>query len=1059
MGIAQLDRQVLVTSGPARYLDAKKLSDLHDCQYLVLLGEPGLGKSIALNYLAAKYDTRALRAYRCEIRETGSDVPFFVDGLDEAPLDRAMNIAGGFYRAEGCKWRVSCRVEDWNSGGQLSEAFSRDHAAALDEPVVALLQPLDGVEAEAILHEMGHTSPGELLERLHTVGGTPFAMTPLGLRFLVDLPTDFQFDGRFDLYEQGVQRLAREENPAKQSGTEHPAVTEILEVAGKCFLTMLLCGRHGLRKVGRDEHSLSREDLGLRPAVFEAVLDTGLFLKDGDSFRAMHRSVQEFLAARFLAHAVRDGKVPFERALTLLVAGDGLPPDQNKSVFAWFAAHLEEAGHFYSSEKLVRLDPESLATHGDPGSLSTASRAYILRNMGERDPYFRSGVQESASSGTCLAGLVKPDVLSVAEEVLCAPSLNTHRVLTTLMAVAQGHPIQDMTTACLEVVHRPQVGVVCREHAVKAWAHCCGPSAAHVWDEIDRLIADDEIEWEERDRVVAELFCLLPPADLSTSDVIRVLDAFRRPVGASIASPLRHGLPNIYALRDIGWHIAASPIWRTLILENPKAWFVVHGTGSLEHRLAYVVCTAALVHNPDVGLCDFIHLMIATGAIVGADSASFGTLAMKWIGAREDHVEVAKALCMALDEEVAVRGMLSAGFRMVGLSVTPEFSRWLLTSEDIILTLGVTTVAKIAVDIARGVDESVPVWFNDLVKDLGERGAAPAARTAVDTLVQEQSTLRQAAALGSVDSMLSQNMQLWDGDLSAIAAGESEDPLHWGAVVYCGHQVLFEMPRGVFGEDLVRTVFGVELGTAILSGIVELLIKGHAPRVVAAAAASILLSKGEFTVLDGLEPQALLEIVVAVDEVRDASIRESLVGYVLGRLSALVVSDPAQLSVVVRAFVGQQRLLTALVRHSQRSSFHTWFLRLLLADPVSLTGSALSELIYIAEFNLPEAELLEAACTVLEKESFSDLQPDVLYVPGVHMHLNSMRKRDLLRWAVLGALRAPERFAKTLSEGVKVADMATVGLIVLEGFNQRELHLDAEKSVEGCRALLRVLMV
>ncbi|MDT4833028.1 hypothetical protein FQZ97_666130 [compost metagenome] len=161
----------------------------------------------------------------------------------------------------------------------------------------------------------------------------------------------------------------------------------------------------------------------------------------------------------------------------------------------------------------------------------------------------------------------------------------------------------------------------------------------------------------------------------------------------------------------------------------------------------------------------------------------------------------------------------------------------------------------------------------------------------------------------------------------------------------------------------------------------------------------------------------------------------------------------------VQAFVSKQSLVTALYRHSQASGFHTWFVRRQFAAPASLTGNVLSELISIAQALLPEEYLLEAAAAVLGKERFSDRQPaDSPHLPGVHAHLNSMRIRDLLRWAFVGTLYAPNSFAAALSEGVKVADLPTVSQILLEGAYQEECHLAPSRRAMGCGAVLRVLM-
>ncbi|WP_167144613.1 hypothetical protein [Pseudomonas sp. OTU750018] len=232
----------------------------------------------------------------------------FIDALDEVPIQNTIEIAKSLEELPTVRWRVSCRAEDWNEGGKLSRAFGHGLAALDVAPVVAQLQPLSEEEAIAVLTAFGCAAPITLLSTLQTLRSTPFVLSPLGLKFLMSVkPERLPSLTRFELYESGARHFATEHNPSKtedRQGSE-PAPDVVLDYAGRIFLTLLLAGKHGLQlSAPVADTMLSVHDAGLDPLARETVLDTPLFMKKGENFLPFHRSIQEFLAARYLARMV-----------------------------------------------------------------------------------------------------------------------------------------------------------------------------------------------------------------------------------------------------------------------------------------------------------------------------------------------------------------------------------------------------------------------------------------------------------------------------------------------------------------------------------------------------------------------------------------------------------------------------------------------------------------------------------------------------------------------------------------------------------------------------------
>lgn len=271
MSIAPLDRRITISSKPEHLADIKRLSDLADEPYVVLLGEPGLGKTEAFKHFAAACGLQCEEACLLDPTDLASDGTYFIDAIDEISIDEARGIAQSLRRAKGCRWRVSCRAEDWNSGGALSKAFGSGLAAAGVEPVVAQLQPLDEEEAIAVLTAIGHQSPPTVISTLQALNSPPFVMTPLGLRFLMTVkPEQLSEITRYQLYTSGTTHLAQEHNEARAELATAPSRHTILDTAGRIFLTLLTTGKHGVQRSGMgSSNTLDLAEIGLDSALVQ----------------------------------------------------------------------------------------------------------------------------------------------------------------------------------------------------------------------------------------------------------------------------------------------------------------------------------------------------------------------------------------------------------------------------------------------------------------------------------------------------------------------------------------------------------------------------------------------------------------------------------------------------------------------------------------------------------------------------------------------------------------------------------------------------------------------
>lgn len=471
--IADLDRHV---SADGEDSDANAVvSSLRDRPHVVLLGEPGSGKSTVLAREAAAAGVAAVTVRKLLKRgpPTGGTT-LFIDALDEfrsdGSSDKIHDLADAIEKAGSERWWLTCRAEDWRKLGDL---------AVLDEVVagrpitVVRLQALDAEEQAAVLCAMGETDPAAFLEKARRLGAEGLCGSPLSLKLL---KRAVQMGGawpktRFELFELATLQLAGEHDPMRRTSMNRPAPEILREAAGRAFLVQLASGARGIWRsnVEPEEEGLVRGfDLGIDQAVLKATLDTALFVGEGEAFDPIHRSVAEFLAARALADAVigvaGQAALPLRRALALITTDDGGPPTELRGLFGWFGVHLAQRGRADDALRLIEAEATTALVYGDLAALPTKLRRALFENLGTKDPWFRNG-EGSATVGS-LAG---EDLADLFAAVLTALPGQTHKLFTVFEALTEGAPVVSLRPRLRTMILDQKLGEGVRWRAIDAY--------------------------------------------------------------------------------------------------------------------------------------------------------------------------------------------------------------------------------------------------------------------------------------------------------------------------------------------------------------------------------------------------------------------------------------------------------------------------------------------------------------------------------------------------------------------------------------------------------------
>jgi hypothetical protein len=314
---------------------------------LVLLGEPGIGKSRALNTaydqclqecrgtgdLVEKLDLRSYgdekrlvddlfnKDATREWRAGGQRFHLFIDSLDECLL-RIDTLASllpeelAKQPVERLSLRIACRTAVWPAflerelQGLWKEAnLGVYELVPLRELDVSTAAVAEGLEVEAFLTAIAQAEV------------VPFATRPVTLRMLMNI---FKRGGGFpatkwELYEKGIRLLAEEVSESRVAARNRGRLSldRRMDLAGRIAAVSIFCNRFavwiqsnagdmppedvGMVELTGPDNTAGRDRLEITTFDLEEVLDTGLFSSRGAGRMGWsHQTYAEFLAARYV---------------------------------------------------------------------------------------------------------------------------------------------------------------------------------------------------------------------------------------------------------------------------------------------------------------------------------------------------------------------------------------------------------------------------------------------------------------------------------------------------------------------------------------------------------------------------------------------------------------------------------------------------------------------------------------------------------------------------------------------------------------------------------------
>lgn len=467
--LAILDRRVALIDGPkALATSIQRVSDLRSHPFIVLLGEPGIGKSTVLEAEAAYAGSRLFKVRELIVGSQSKNcTTLFLDALDEfriegAATDKAYALAKAITEAGGTKWWLTCRSEDWRKTADINAIQSTTYGTPI---IVAQLLPLDYAEQLAILEALDDEAPDEFLTKAEAFGANGLVESPLSLQLLHKaIASNSEWPRtRFQLFTSAIKQLTYESNDEHAASTSRQPTDEIIAATGKICLAMLITGSRAFWRSNSEPPTdddarayLTANDIDVPSALIRDALNTALFRGEGQSFEPLHRTIAEFLGGQTLAYIStglgRPTALPLSRALALVTAEDGGPPTELRGLYAWFAAHLASVGDSTGAMRLIERDAATVLTYGDSAVLDTKSRRLLLHSLAQQDPYFRASEVGSISIG----GLAGEDLSNDLATILNQPTDETHLRLTVFEALKHGTPVESLRPLLRSIVLCPK---------------------------------------------------------------------------------------------------------------------------------------------------------------------------------------------------------------------------------------------------------------------------------------------------------------------------------------------------------------------------------------------------------------------------------------------------------------------------------------------------------------------------------------------------------------------------------------------------------------------------
>ena len=366
-------------------------------RYLVVLAEPGAGKTRLMESLAQQLRTSVVTANR--FAHTGALVSgsaLLIDAYDElAKVDSSgiYKLLNAALYANPTNLVISSRSSEWDNA---ANSAYKDFFG--EPPLVVRLSEFTVDEQRRIFE---HHSPKENFVAFQAEVGRfdleSLLPNPQFLMLFADayLESGRKFTDKRSIFSQAVERLAKETNSTVKSIGRALSVAQKVDSASEVFAKLLLSGSEGVTTSEASEDALYPllGSLIEDSAPSNAIISTRMF-KPGDTVdthRPVHKIIAEYAAANYLTKRIanQSDALTLEKCLPV-IAPNSIVRDELRGLLGWIAS----LGNIPIQKAAIELDAYAVLANGDPSQLDPSAKRLLincLKKVEEKDPYFRRG--------------------------------------------------------------------------------------------------------------------------------------------------------------------------------------------------------------------------------------------------------------------------------------------------------------------------------------------------------------------------------------------------------------------------------------------------------------------------------------------------------------------------------------------------------------------------------------------------------------------------------------------------------------------------------------------
>src|SRR5579871_1955618 len=470
----------------------KPLESFSQIKCLVLLGEPGIGKSTEISFEESVdhtgdlHVTKNLAVYQTisdlrqdifdstEVAEwkTGSRLLFLsLDSLDEALLSievLALRLPELLktLAVDRLRLRIACRPAVWPQA--LEDSLRQ---LWKEKPTVLQLAPLRRGDVLATARERG-LDANAFLSKVDELGVSPLAARPITLEMLLKMAEKGRLGRNCtqrQVYQEGCQWLAEETSKNRRAANRIGDLSgeQRFAVATRIAYIVTLSGMSSVWIASpvedRPESAIQVAELvgGAEPLETGAVvvdeagvretLDTALFAAGStNAIRLAHRSYGEFLAAKYAASHLTFDQI---RDVLLHATPDGrIVPPQLYSVAAWLAVMRPDVlRYLIGAQPRVLVDGDAL-DFPEPARAQIVDRLLDLARRGDLHFHSIPYNRYSKLKHTGLAAQLEPTLLDKASPA------GTREIAFGLAMACDVEALGDCAaTICLDVKEKTEI--------------------------------------------------------------------------------------------------------------------------------------------------------------------------------------------------------------------------------------------------------------------------------------------------------------------------------------------------------------------------------------------------------------------------------------------------------------------------------------------------------------------------------------------------------------------------------------------------------------------------